>query len=127
MIRNISVRKKRKGPPRRGRIRDVDYLAWIRGRACLVCASLMGGQQARTEAAHVGDRGLGQKCSDYEALPLCEWHHRTGKASAHVLGKLFWQYHQINRDEELARYQCWYEAETSRTIEKPCKMGIFAQ
>jgi hypothetical protein len=28
------------------------------------------------EAHHFGTRGVGQKCSDYRTVPLCEAHHR---------------------------------------------------
>jgi len=52
----------------------------------------------RVEAAHVGEHGLGQKCSDRETVPLCATHHRTGKDSHHVLGKKFWAHHGLNRD-----------------------------
>jgi hypothetical protein len=29
-----------------------------------------------TEAHHMGERGLGQKCSDLETVPFCSEHHR---------------------------------------------------
>ena len=38
------------------------------------------------EASHTGPHGLGQKSSDFSAIPLCYQHHRTGKDSYHKLG-----------------------------------------
>src|SRR5690348_9289800 len=91
--RMIRPRKK----PRRGRVRDPKYLEWIRGFCCIVCWLAGTGeweafcaephdvygkavdQTSPTEAAHVGERGLGQKCSDRETIPLCAAHHRMGK------------------------------------------------
>jgi hypothetical protein len=73
------------------RERDRAYLSWIGNLPCLLC----GGGPA--EAAHVGARGLGQKCSDQETAPLCAWDHRMGPHSHHSLGKRFWQHHGLDR------------------------------
>jgi hypothetical protein len=49
------------------------------------------------EAAHTGPHGLGQKSSDWSAIPLCEKHHRTGDDSYHRLGpRKFAEVHQVN-------------------------------
>lgn len=99
---------------------DDKYLAWIRTIPCRCCFSEIwddqmfsmlrigwspamaginaGVQSSPTEAAHVGRRGLGQKCPDREAIPLCSEHHRTGRWAHHVLGTGFWIHHGINRD-----------------------------
>lgn len=45
MIARCPVRRTRIGPPRRGRIRDEMYLAWIRKQPCICCGK-------RAEAAH---------------------------------------------------------------------------
>ena len=92
-------RLKRPGPPRRGRVRDRKYLAWIRRFACAVCLL-----NRPTEAAHVGRRGLSQKCSDRETIPLCAEHHRNGKDSYHKLGKRFWEHHGLDRDALIGNY-----------------------
>jgi hypothetical protein len=70
--------------------RDPEYLAWIRGWTCVVCriTSETGSLFAdRVEAAHMGPHGISQKASDYTCIPLCAHHHRTGRYSAHRLGK----------------------------------------
>ena len=52
--------------PRRGPSRDWKYRAWVRSLPCAAC-----GATVDVQAAHTGDRGLGQKASDYSCVPLC--------------------------------------------------------
>ena len=52
-------------------VRDPAYLAFIRSLPCAVCF-----RTRNVEAAHVGRRGMGQKSSDRETIPLCSLHHR---------------------------------------------------
>ena len=72
--------------------RHPGYLRWIRSLSCSVCRT------TRTvEAAHTGPHGLGQKSSDWSAIPLCARHHRTGDDSYHKLGpRKFAEVHQLN-------------------------------
>ncbi len=101
------IRKRRTS--RRGPTRDVKYLNWIRSFMCLVCRNSPLPQSSRTEAAHVGERGLGQKCSDRETIPLCALHHRIGPESHHVLGKGFWQHHGINKSKTINTLNALYD------------------
>jgi hypothetical protein len=72
--------------------RNLQYLAWIRSQPCLICGSRWG-----VEASHTGPRGLGQKSSDFSAIPLCHKHHRTGEDSYHKLGaRRFAQVHNLD-------------------------------
>lgn len=80
--------------------KDAAYLDWIREFPCALCP--LGTQRSQTEAAHVGVRGLSQKSSDRETIPLCAEHHRLHKFSAHRLGKKFWQHFGLNRDALIA-------------------------
>ncbi len=94
---------------RKGRKPDKAYLAFIRSQWCAVCeldkAELVRSgfpvdllhQRTETEAAHVGERGLGQKSTDRDTIPLCVLHHREGPESHHVLGKNFWKHHKLNK------------------------------
>lgn len=108
--------------------RDAEYLAWLRTQSCAIAECTSWGDQragfARIppvtesldrsviEAAHVGAiRGLGQKCSDREAIPLCAYHHRTGPIAHHVLGKEFWPYWKMNREETIEMYNQLFEQE----------------
>jgi len=77
-------------------------------------------QHTRTEAAHVGDRGLGQKCSDRETIPLCAEHHTQGRDSYHKLGKKFWEHHGLDRFELIARLNAMY------TEQKQTGVDLFA-
>jgi hypothetical protein len=119
-IRRSPVRKKRPGPPRRSsRVLDEDYLDWIRTLACIICVYRYPGggpdlsvQTTRSEAAHVGARGLSQKCSDREAMPLCTHHHHDAKAGHHgQLGKNFWKHYGLDRDKIIAELNQRYEQE----------------
>lgn len=103
----ISPRRK----PRQGREIIADYKAFIAEQPCFVCFSWGLRQTSRTEVAHLGPRGLGQKCSDRETGPLCGEHHRTGPCSHHRLGVKFWDYFGLRRDETIALYQRKYEAQ----------------
>ena len=72
--------------------RDRLYLAWIRTLPCIVCGADRG-----IEASHTGPHGLGQKSSDYSAIPLCIRHHRSGNDSYHKLGpRRFAEVHDLD-------------------------------
>lgn len=89
---------------------------WMRGTLKLAEVREMAGrclygrQKSRTEVAHVGERGRGQKCPDSQAIPLCGIeHHREGPKSHHVLGKGFWAAHGLDRDAVIRQLQEAYE------------------
>lgn len=101
--------------------KDPEYLEFIRAQPCCVCirpwmvhmtsVCYSNVQKSPTEAAHVGDRGMGQKCPDREAIPLCGVeHHREGKESAHRLQKAFWRHYGIDRDTVIAEYNRRFDA-----------------
>lgn len=127
-----AVKRKRAGTARRGRLMDDAYRKFIAGLPCWLCyrltweSRIMAGmlsawdgggeshlQKTRTECAHVGDRGLGQKSSDRETMPLCLDHHQRGPESHHVLGKKFWTHHKLNRDAVIAELNRLYDQEQS--------------
>lgn len=102
MTRRAPINRRRANP-RRGPARDRAYLAWIRRFGCVAClnSTIIAPKNPLwddIEAAHVGPiRGLGQKCSDYETIPLCEQHHRLGRDSQHRLQKKFFDHHGLDR------------------------------
>jgi hypothetical protein len=108
--RRIPVRKKRV-QPRRGPDRCPEYLAWIRTLGCVVCAKVTGGPIV-IEAAHtnaLGPRGLGQKTSDFSAIPLCAAHHRENLDSYHHLDEtVFSHKHGIYLKELVLLLQSWF-------------------
>jgi len=87
--------------------RNAAYLRFVRTQICCV----PGCRNWITEAAHVGARGLGQRCSDREAIALCQKHHRTGKHSQHTLGKNFWSHHGLDKDAIVADLNRRFERE----------------
>lgn len=67
----------RRERPRRGPARDPEYLAWVRTQSCCARSAREGEEcRGRVQVHHAGPRGLGQRCSDREAIPLCARHHR---------------------------------------------------
>ena len=58
----------------RQRERQVDYMLWVKTLPCV--ARHLGPCSGVVEADHAGARGLGQKCSDIETIPICTGHHR---------------------------------------------------
>lgn len=66
---------------------------------------------SRVEAAHVGFRGLGQKCPDRQTVPLCAFHHRAGPHAAHVLGRKFWDFWKLDRLRLIQEFNERYERE----------------
>jgi hypothetical protein len=104
---------RKRAKPRRGPLRDPAYLDWIRQQPCAApdcdCA-----RRLPVESAHVGERGLGQKCSDRETIPLCAAHHRTSGNSVHFLGRNFWASAGLNRDSLIGAYNQRYHEETGR-------------
>jgi len=99
--RKTPMRRKRM-KPRRGRVRDPEYMAKVRRLPCIVRTALKDFAdhltrfvfqpnahgpalirglrfatpcRGRIQADHMGVRGLGQKSSDRETAPMCEGHH----------------------------------------------------
>ena len=105
---------RKRAKPRRGPVVDPKYRAFVRTFPCVACfGGLMADedfgpleavlQGSRTECAHVGLRGLSQRCSDRETLPLCRAeHHQHGPESHHKLGKRFWAFHGLDRPALIA-------------------------
>ena len=105
LARNTPVRKRRPGPPRRGRTIDRAYIAWIHTLPCIVpeCPALT------VEADHVGPRAFSMRSHDCEALPVCTHHHRLGSDSREALRSRFWGHHGLDRMELIRRYQELYD------------------
>lgn len=55
--------------PKPRRMRDKEYLAYIRRQGCLLCRNY-------AESHHLKHGGVGTKGSDYDTVPLCWRHHR---------------------------------------------------
>jgi hypothetical protein len=97
-----------KNPP----TRDPKYLAWIRTQPCAV-------QNCRAcfvEAAHTGDRGLTQKASDREAIPLCHFHHRSAPTAYHKGRRAFERAYNLDIPALIQELNQWYEVERSTAV-----------
>lgn len=76
--RRTRIKPKRAKVRRSSRSRDRAYLLFVKH---LPCSAFVYGNapalgcDGPVEAHHAGYRGLGQKSSDYEAIPLCRKHH----------------------------------------------------
>lgn len=130
--------------------KDKAYIAWLHTLPCVCCELLRlrlieAGQAdedsrvqtAPTEAAHVGEHGLSQKCPDREAIPLCgvtthmhgpaSGHHREGPTSGHKLQTKFWSYWGLNRDLLIMALNAKFENEVGEAvIDAREAMGISA-
>lgn len=55
------------------RAKDPEWLETIKSMPCIVC-----GKAPPSDAHHLREgMGMGQRASDYAAVPLCKWHHQT--------------------------------------------------
>jgi len=99
------------------------YWEWIREQPCVVpvcCGWWRPMMQRRIEVAHVGMRGLGQKSDPMEVIPLCRFHHgREFPYSHHVLGKLFWKIHNLDRYALIRRFKTQYFGLTGIVSSRP--------
>lgn len=95
---------KRRSKPRRGRIVDRDYLAFIAAQPCLIS-----GEPATIH--HV--RSMGSPKDDTRTIPLAPRYHmiQWGPESIEALGKKrFQERHGVNIEEAIERYQSLYRA-----------------
>jgi hypothetical protein len=81
------------------------------------------------EAAHtnaLGRRGMGQKTSDFSAIPLCSGHHRESPDSHHRLGENgFSRKHAIDLQElvRALRSQFWQQDLSASRAFYPVEVG----
>jgi hypothetical protein len=87
----VTLLKRRKREPfgirEPEQIRSPGHLAWVRGHECCIAGKSGHACEGRMEAHHVregSNGGMGLKCDDSEAVPLC--------AEGHALGhRIGWQ------------------------------------
>jgi hypothetical protein len=81
------------------------------------------------EAAHtnaLGPRGLGQKTTDFSAIPLCAAHHREDLDSYHILGeKGFSHKHGVDLKDLVLRLQSrfWQQDVSAPLAVHPVQAG----
>jgi hypothetical protein len=117
----------RRKPRKRQKGDNPAFRAFVRTFACVACIGELQRitfswdedqqQHSPTECAHVGRRGLAQKCPDCESLPLCAIeHHRIGPESHHRLGKRFWGFHGLDRVGLIKQMQSLWAEETGARV-----------
>jgi hypothetical protein len=86
MLTRSPIRKKR-SKPRRGRVFDKDYVAWIHTLPCAVSRRSWAVCRGPVTAHHV--RSFGSPKNDRHAIPLCQGHHLHdyGPTSIERIGK----------------------------------------
>ncbi|MHC4714320.1 MAG: hypothetical protein ACYTAN_13795 [Planctomycetota bacterium] len=114
-------RPKRKPPRRRPPgYDDPDYLAWLRGQDCRVAVALGTYRGCRwpIHAAHVGERGLGQKCPDSQAISMCSYchlqdshDHATRGGELGFIASMSREQRRAWYDEQVAKQRAQYLAE----------------
>lgn len=72
--RKTWLRSRRSRPRRSSRVRDPEYMAWIRKQPC--AADGLSPCYGSVEADHTGGRGMSQKSDDHTCIPLCRRHHQ---------------------------------------------------
>ena len=57
---------------------EKDHMAKVAAIGCIACKQL-GYDDTPAELHHIrSTAGAGQRANNYEVIPLCPWHHRTG-------------------------------------------------
>ncbi len=104
-LKRVAVKKKR-STPRRGRVIDREYLAWLHTQPGVV----FGG---KTHSVH-HVREFGSPKNDYRSLPLEFGYHQIheGAESIEAIGKTKWQIlHGVSIEGEIARLNFQYDAD----------------
>ena len=85
--------------------RNPRYLKWIRSKPCL------NGHLYNVAPHHEGNRGMGIKASDFDALPLCFECHRK----RHDKGRSIWNEWGIDPVEKIKQFNDeWHSQQTGR-------------
>ena len=75
--------------------------------ALVMGLSLPSCQHSRTEAAHIGPRGLSTKVPDRQSLSLCNRHH----VEIHDKGPdKFWTLHRLDPEELIRQFNARFDA-----------------
>lgn len=97
--------------------RSKDYLRWVHehGGRCCVCGGKF------EQAHHFGDKGMGQKCSDFMVCRICEKCHTTYQ------GKRFIGFERAGQLDVLCAMQrdaLQMLSDYAEALEKTCKVKL---
>ena len=80
---------------------EKEHLDAVTELGCIVCRNETG-QRTASQIHHVRmGKGLGQRASHFETIPLCHWHHQNGPIGvAFHAGRAMWEW-LYGTEEEL--------------------------
>ncbi len=81
------------------RIKDRDYLDFIRSLPCVICGAKSEAAHVRYSSAEYGktDTGAAKKPDDRWCVPLCSEHHTQSNDAQHQRGeRVWWELHGVN-------------------------------
>ena len=98
---NFHARSRDMRVPKPSRVRDAQYIRWLREMPCCVCAHMGETQTSKTEAHHVvKTRGAGG--GDDGAAPFCTRHHKMW----HLIGRKTFR-ERVGFDPVTVAQQLW--------------------
>lgn len=103
-LRRKTPMRRRSVSKYRMRVRDIDYMKWVKRQPCAARWFDPDGCYGVVEADHAGRRGYGQKADDRTCIPLCTNHH-----------ELRGSFHGVFKDWDQARMRAWLLEVTART------------
>lgn len=115
-MKRTAVRRRRPGPPRRGRVVDKKYMAWMHETAtCLVTGKRRDANGWPLELHHVRKLAGDQK-DDRRVVPLLREFHRTGPNSVEKRGDAWFQdaLPFVDFEASIIEYNLRYTVETGR-------------
>lgn len=78
------------------------HMSKVASLGCIVCR--MAGLESAPEIHHIGSGTMGKRASNYEVIPLCHIHHRTGGHGVAVhSGRRTWEANFGTEKELLAQ------------------------
>lgn len=110
-MKRSPVRKKRPGPPRRGRIVNFPFMQMVRERGCILAKNLYHYCDGPTQFHHI--RATGSPKNDERGIGLCPYLHLNGigKYSIERLGKRGFEDHwNVDLETEMRLNQEAWEA-----------------
>lgn len=70
--------------------KEREHMSKVASIGCIVCR--MAGLMSEAEIHHIGNGAMGKRASNYEVIPLCHIHHRTGGHGVAVhAGRKTWE------------------------------------
>ena len=64
-------------------VKEKEHMNRVASLGCICCLN-MGLGETPAEIHHIGNGTMGKRASNYEVIPLCETHHRTGNIGTAV-------------------------------------------